>query len=325
MTKTAFLTGISGQDGSYLSEHLLSLGYRVTGIVRRNSVPEHQSSRLDGLDVETVYGDVTDIWSLISALERFKPDEVYNLAAQSHVRISFDVQDVTIQTNGVGAWNVFEAVRRTCPGAKVYQASSSEMFGNSIDDDGYQRPNTSMSPVSPYGCAKLFAYCGVKHYRRAHGMFAVNGILFNHESPRRASNFVTSKVVKTAVQIKHGLATELRLGNLESKRDWGHSADYVRAMHLMLQHDKPREWIVATGETRSVRDLCEYVFRQLRMDYQDYVVQNQRYMRPEELKVLRGDSSGIRSELGWEPEYTFESMMDEIIEHWEEIIAQDRI
>ena len=322
---TALITGISGQDGSYLSEHLLSLGYRVTGIVRRNSVPEHQSSRLAGMDVETVYGDVTDIWSLVSALERFKPDEVYNLAAQSHVRISFDVQDVTMQTNGVGAWNVLESVRRVCPDTKVYQASSSEMFGNSIDADGYQRLNTPMSPVSPYGCAKLFAYCGVKHYRRAHGIHSVNGILFNHESPRRGSNFVTSKVVKTAVQIKHGLAAELRLGNMDSKRDWGFTGDYVRAMHLMLQHDQPREWIVATGITMSVRDLCEHVFGQLGMDYRNYVVQDERYMRPEELKVLRGDSSDIRNELGWKPEYIFESMMDKIIDHWERVIAQNHV
>lgn len=320
--KCAFVTGLSGQDGSYLAEHLLSLGYRVTGILRRVSVAENQDSRLKHLEgrIETVYGDVTDASSLRAALKRFMPDEVYNLAGMSHVRVSFDVPEFVVQVNGVGVLNMLEAVREIVPAARLYQASSSEMFGNSIDSDGCQRESTPMHPVSPYGCAKLLGYNLVRHYRRAHGMFACNGILFNHESPRRGSNFVTSKVVKRAVEISRGLADKLELGNLDSCRDWGHSKDYVKAMWMMLQKPQPGDYVIATGETRSVREMCDYVFGALGLDYRNHVEVNERHMRPEELKRLRGDRSRAWQTLGWRPTYTFEAMMDEIITHWEDVI-----
>lgn len=315
--KKAFITGITGQDGSYLAEFLVSQGYEVHGIMRRNSVPEHQDSRLHNVfdKVNTYYGDLLDTNSLSKLLAKVQPDEIYNIAAQSHVRISYDIPQFTAQTNALGVLNILEAYREVCPSAKFYQASSSEMFGSSVDSDGFQRETTPMTPVSPYGCTKVFGYNIVRNYRNAYKLHASNGILFNHESPRRGSNFVTNKVVKTAVQIKLGLAKELELGNLDAYRDWGHSKDYVRAMHLILQQDQPGDWVVATGETRSVRDMCKYVFETLGLDYQEYVVQNQKFLRPEELTYLKGDSSRIRA-LGWQPEYTFETMMDEMIEHW---------
>lgn len=320
--KTAFITGITGQDGSYLAEYLLSLGYKVTGIVRRNSTVEHQRNRIQHLDnVELMYGDLLDQSSIEKALRTFQPDEVYNLAAQSHVRISYDIPQFTTQVNSIGVLNLLEACLNHCPNAKIYQASSSEMFGSSVDSDGYQRETTKMSPVSPYGCAKVFGFNIIHNYRNAYKLHASNGILFNHESPRRGSNFVTNKVVKTAVSIKLGLEDKLELGNMDAYRDWGHSKDYIKAMHLILQQDKPGDWVVATGETRSVRDMCEYVFNKLGLDYRDYVLQNQKFLRPEELPYLKGDSTRIR-ELGWEPEYTFESMMDEMIEYWMNILQK---
>jgi GDPmannose 4,6-dehydratase len=315
--KKAFITGIGGQDGSYLAEYLVSQGYEVHGIIRRNSVPEHQQSRIEAVrdQINVAYGDLLDQSSIERQLDKIQPDEIYNIAAQSHVRISYDIPQFTAQTNALGVLNVLEAYRRSCPGAKFYQASSSEMFGSSVDADGFQRETTPMTPVSPYGCTKVFGYNIVRNYRNAYKLHASNGILFNHESPRRGSNFVTNKVVKTAVQIKLGLAEELELGNLDAYRDWGHSKDYVRAMHLILQQDQPGDWVVATGETRSVREMCKYVFESLDLDYQEYVIQNQKFLRPEELPYLKGDSSRIRA-LGWKPEYTFESMMDEMIDYW---------
>ena len=315
--KKAFITGIAGQDGSYLAEYLVSLGYEVHGIVRRNSVVEHQQSRIELIrdKINIYYGDLLDQSSLEHLLDKIQPDEIYNIAAQSHVRISYDIPQFTAQTNAVGVLNVLEAYRRACPEAKFYQASSSEMFGSSVDVDGYQRETTPMNPVSPYGCTKVFGYNIVRNYRNAYKLHASNGILFNHESPRRGSNFVTNKVVKGAVEIYLGLSKELVLGNLDSSRDWGHSKDYVRAMHLILQQPEPGDWVVATGETRSVRDMCDYVFNKLGMDYKNFVKQDGKFLRPEELPYLKGDPSKIKA-LGWEPEYTFETMMDEMIEYW---------
>jgi GDPmannose 4,6-dehydratase len=322
--KKAFITGINGQDGSYLAEYLLSLGYEVHGIVRRNSTSENQSARLKTAyekgQLTTHYGDLSDQGSIERLLEEIQPDEIYNIAAQSHVRVSFDVPQYTVQTNAIGVLNILEAYRRTCPKAKFYQASSSEMFGLTVEDDGFQRETSIMNPVSPYGCSKVFGYNVVRHYRRAHKLHAVNGILFNHESPRRGSNFVTNKVVKAACSIKLGLQDKLELGNMDSYRDWGHSKDYVRAMHAILNHDEADDFVVSTMETHSVREMCELVFKYLDLDYRDYVVQNPKFLRPEELPYLKGDSTKIRETLGWKPEYTFEAMMYEMCDHWMDVL-----
>jgi GDPmannose 4,6-dehydratase len=314
--KKALITGISGQDGSYLAEYLLSLGYEVHGIVRRNSTPEHQESRIThlGEQIKTYYGDLTDAGSLEGIMKDVMPDEIYNLGAQSHVRISFQIPHSTAEYNAIGVLNMLEAYRKICPQAKFYQASSSEMFGNSVDSDGFQRETTPMTPVSPYGCSKLFAYSIVRNYRHAYKLHACNGILFNHESPRRASNFVTQKVVKEAVRIKLGFQTKLVMGNMDSYRDWGHSKDYIKAMHMILNHDTPDEFVVSTGETHSVRELCDYVFNKLGMDYRDYVIQDAKFLRPEELKYLKGDCSKLKSQFNWIPEYTFETLMDDMID-----------
>ena len=322
MKKRAFITGIAGQDGSYLSEFLIENNYEVIGMVRRNSTPEHQGTRIDHLtkngDVITEYGDMTDKSAIDRILKEYQPDEIYNIAAQSHVRISFDLPVFTVETNALGVINLLESYKQNCPKARFYQASSSEMFGNNIDDDKFQRETTPMDPTSPYGCAKLFGYKISRHYRNAYDLFISNGILFNHESPRRGSNFVTNKVVKSAVSIHLGLQDKLEMGNMDSYRDWGHSKDYVRAMNMIMNHSKPDDFVIASGETHSVRDLCEYVFKKLDMDYSKFVVQNPKYMRPEELDYLRGDCSRAKKILGWEPEYTFESMLDEMIEFWME-------
>jgi GDPmannose 4,6-dehydratase len=322
--KKAFITGINGQDGSYLTEYLLSLGYEVHGIVRRNSVPEHQQSRIEFVkeNLHVSYGDLLDVSGLERLLNKIQPDEIFNLAAQSHVRISFDVPQFTTQTNALGALNLLEAYRNSCPEAKYYQASSSEMFGTSIDTDGFQRETTPLQPTSPYGCAKVFAYNITRNYRKSYGLHAVNGILFNHESPRRGSNFVTNKVVRGAVMIKKGLAKKLELGNMDSYRDWGHSKDYVRAMHMIINHSIADDFVVATGQTHSVREMADYVFSRLGLDYKEFVTQNPIYLRPEELPYLRGDSSKLRKTFNWLPEYTFETLMDEMVDFWMENIKK---
>lgn len=318
VSKKALITGIAGQDGSYLAELLLSEGYEVHGTVRRNSIPENQETRIDHIakHLENHYADLQDHAALRRVLQKVKPDEIFNLAAQSHVRISFDIPEYTASVNGSSFLALLEMVRAECPEARVYQASSSEMFGNSVDSDGYQRETTPMHPVSPYGCSKLFAYSLACNYRHAYAMHIASGILFNHESPRRGSNFVTSKVIKTAIQIKRGMETELVMGNLDSHRDWGHSRDYVRAMYQILKNPEPTDFVVATGRTHSVRELCETVFDKLGMDYKDYVRQEDKYLRPQELNYLRGDASRIRDRLGWEPTISFDQLIEEMIEYW---------
>lgn len=318
MEKVALITGINGQDGSYLAEFLLEKGYEVHGTLKRNSVSENQTARLDEIfhKIKLHYADLTDLSSLISVVQKIQPNEIYNLAAQSHVRISFDQPIYTAQVTGLGTLNLLEAVRLINPQIKIYQASSSEMFGNSIDEDGYQRETTPMTPVSPYGCAKVFSYNICKNYRNSYNMFISNGILFNHESPRRGTNFVTNKVVKEAVKIKYGLSTELKLGNLDATRDWGHAKDYVEAMWLILQQETADDFVCSTGISHSVKELCEYTFNKLGLNYQDWVKLDEKFLRPEELHDLKGDSTKLRTITGWEPRYTFETMIDEMIDYW---------
>ena len=282
--KITLISGINGQDGSYLSEFLLEKGYEVHGILKRNSVSENQTSRLDNVydKVKLHYGDLLDMSSLISIIQKTLPDEIYNLAAQSHVKISFDQPIYTTNVTGLGTLNLLEAVKLIKPDTKIYQASSSEMFGNTIDDDGYQRETTQMNPVSPYGCAKVFSYNICRNYRNSYNMFISNGILFNHESPRRGTNFVTNKVCKEAVKIKLGLSEKLILGNLNATRDWGHAKDYVKAMWLILQEETPDDFVCSTGISHSVLDLVDYVFSKLGLNWEDYVETSEKFHRPED-------------------------------------------
>jgi GDPmannose 4,6-dehydratase len=317
--KVAVITGINGQDGSYLAEFLLEKGYTVYGTLRRNSVPSSQSHRLDEHGITgnehliLKYADLTDMGSLISLLKESMPDEIYNLGAQSHVRISFDKPSYTLDTIAKGTLNLLEAIRFTCPDARVYQAGSSEMFGNSIDEDGFQRITTPMIPVSPYGCAKLCAYGLARTYRDSYNMFICNGILFNHESPRRGANFVTNKIIKGAVEIFKGGTNTLYLGNLNASRDWGHAKDYVVAMWLMLQHRTPGDYICATGKSHTVKELVNYVFDKLNLHQATHIGIDPKYFRPNELNVLKGDSKKTQDVLGWGFRYTFETMIDEMV------------
>lgn len=316
----AIITGINGQDGSYLAEFLLNKGYIVIGILKRNSIPENQTYRLNNIinnsKLILEYGDLLDMGSLMNLILKYNPSEIYNLAAQSHVKISFDQPIYTAEITGLGTLRLLEAIRLTNPKIKMYQASSSEMFGNSIDSDGYQRETTCMNPVSPYGCAKVFSYNICKNYRNSYNMFISNGILFNHESPRRGSNFVTNKVAKEAVKISLGLQDKLYLGNLYSTRDWGHAKDYVEAMWLMLQAETSDDFICATGVSKSVKELVEYVFSKLDLDIEKHLVIDKKYFRPEELHNLKGDATKAKKILNWVPKITFEEMMDEMIEYW---------
>jgi len=319
--KTAIITGISGQDGSYLAELLLTKGYKVVGVLRRHSSPEHQTNRLDEYGVKDkitlVYGDVTDLPSLIRIFSEHKPDEIYNLAAQAHVKISFDQPSYTTDSIVFGTLNVLEAAKAICPNARIYLAGSSEMYGNEYDPDGYRRETTKMIPVSPYGCAKLYGFNLGKVYRESYGMFICNGILFNHESPRRGLNFVTNKVVEGAVKISKGLIKNLALGNLKATRDWGHAKDYVRAMWLMLQQDKPDDYVCSTGKSKSIEELCQIVFNKLNLNYKDFIVVDPKYFRPYELDDLKGDCTKAEMQLGWVREYTFESMIEEMLKYWQ--------
>tara|TARA_A100001011_G_scaffold364412_2_gene415160 strand:+ start:5979 stop:6956 length:978 start_codon:yes stop_codon:yes gene_type:complete len=317
MKRKALITGINGQDGSYLAEFLLEKGYEVYGTIKRNSVSENQSVRIDHIfnDLNLEYADLTDMSSMVRLIKSIEPDEVYNLGAQSHVRISFDQPLYTVDTIVNGTLNILESIRLISKNdVKFYQASSSEMFGNNIDSDGFQRETTPMSPVSPYGCAKLFGYSIVRNYRNSYNLFLSNGILFNHESPRRGINFVTNKVVTEAVKIKLGLSNKLEIGNLNAARDWGHAKDYVKAMWMILQHSEADDFVCSTGKSNTVRELVDYVFDSLKLDKDKFLSVNPIYFRPEELDVLKGDSSKLKSVLGWKPEYSFESMLDDMIE-----------
>lgn len=315
--KTAIITGITGQDGSYLAELLLSKEYRVIGIVRRHSTPETQTKRIEHLrhnsNLILEYGDLLDLVSLWNIFKKYQPDEIYNLGAQSHVRVSFDQPSFTTDTITTGTLNVLEAARMMCPEAKIYLAGSSEMFGNEYDEDGFRRETTIMKPVSPYGCSKVYGFHLGRTYREAYDMFICNGILFNHESPRRGINFVTNKVVHGAVAIKREKQDSLALGNLYATRDWGHAKDYVRGMWQMLQQDKPDDFVLATGKSHSIQDLCYQVFSRLGLDYKKFVKTDLKYYRPFELDNLRGDPTKAEQILGWEREYSFESMLEEML------------
>lgn len=317
MKKIALICGITGQDGSYLSEHLTNLGYEVHGVIRRSSLPN--TSRIDSLfDPESKsflhYGDLNE--GIDSLLYQIQPDEVYNLAAQSHVKVSFDVPVYTGNINAIGVTRILEGIRRGIANGllskdiKFYQASSSEMFGITPPP---QSETSLFQPVSPYGVAKLYGYWITKSYRDGYKMFASNGILFNHESPRRGVNFVTQKIVKTAVAIHKNKTDKIVLGNLDALRDWGHSKDYVKAMHLILQYEKPDDWVISTGEYHTVREFGEEVFKQLGLNFYDYLVIDDAFKRPNEVPALLGDSTKARTLLGWKPEYNFASLITEML------------
>ena len=312
--KKALITGIAGQDGSYLSELLLNKGYEVFGIIPRRSTPETQTLRIEHIanELNLEYGDVLDLASIYRLMNMIKPDEIYHLAAQSHVQVSFYEPIHTTSVDALGTLNMLEAMFEFSPKAKFYNASSSEIFGNTPDYPINE--NSKMIPCSPYAAAKLYAYHITTIYRNSKKIFAVNGILFNHESPRRGLNFVTAKVVKGALDIKYGNKTVLNMGSLDSSRDWGHAKDYVYAMWLMLQNNKPIDYIAATGKETTIRQLCEYVFKKLKLgDYKNSVKTIDKYLRPNELGHLKGNPEKIKKELGWEPKISFEELIDEMI------------
>jgi GDPmannose 4,6-dehydratase len=320
MGKIVLLSGITGQDGSYLSELLIEKGYEVHGIVRRASTIN--TVRIDHLEqkglVTTHYGDLTDTNSIIRLLCKIKPDEIYNIASQSHVRVSFDIPEYTSQTTGIGVLKILESMRSLgMTDTKFYQASSSELFGISPPP---QKEDTSFQPQSPYGIAKLFAYWTTKAYRTGYKIFACNGILFNHTSPRRGETFVEQKIVRAAVKIKLKLQDNIKLGNIEAKRDFGYSKDYCQAIYMIMQHKVPDDFCVATGEYYSIRELAEEVFKQLGLNFYDYLVRDDIYYRPNEVPELLGDSTKIRTTLGWKPTVTFKELLDMMIQS---VMAQE--
>ncbi|MFD1936143.1 MULTISPECIES: GDP-mannose 4,6-dehydratase [Nonomuraea] len=315
MARRALITGITGQDGSYLAEHLLSLGYEVWGLARGQANPRVSRMRKLLADVQVVRGDLLDQGSLISAVEKVQPDEVYNLGAISFVPMSWEQAELTAEVTGMGVLRMLEAIR-VCSsrGASIrfYQASSSEMFGQVSETP--QNERTSFHPRSPYGVAKAYGHFLTQNYRESYGMFAVSGILFNHESPRRGAEFVTRKVTLGVARIKLGLASELRLGNLEARRDWGFAGDYVKAMHLMLQADAPEDYVIGTGRTQSVRELVEAAFKAADLDWEQYVVCDQALHRPAEVDLLCADPKKARTQLGWEPTVSFEELVAMMVE-----------
>ncbi len=319
MANKALITGINGQDGSYLTELLLEKDYEVHGIIRRASTFNtgrinhvYQDPHDAGARLFLHYGDITDSTSLGRLLKEVQPDEVYHLAAQSHVRVSFDQPEYTGDTTGLGTTRMLEAIRTTGARPKFYQASSSEMFGRVRETP--QNEDTPFYPMSPYGAAKVYAYWMTRNYREAYGFHASNGILFNHESPRRDPRFVTRKITRAVAHIREGLQDKLYLGNLDSKRDWGHAEDYVRAMWLMMQQDEPDDYVIATGEAHSVREFLVHAFGHVGLDYEDYVEIDPRYFRPTDVNLLLGDASKARETLGWEPELTFGDLVTAMVD-----------
>jgi len=328
MTKRALITGITGQDGSFLTELLLEKGYEVYGIIRRSS--SFNTDRIDHLyqdphEHETrlrlVYGDLNDSSSLNTILRSVQPDEIYNLGAQSHVRVSFDVPEYTAEVTGIGVVRILEAIREAGIRPKFYQASSSEIFGRAVEVP--QTEKTPFYPRSPYGCAKAYGYHITVNYRESYNLFASNGILFNHESPRRGETFVSRKITRAATRIKLGLQKKLYLGNLDARRDWGHASDYVRAMWLMLQADEPGDFVIATGESHSVKEFLDLAFGQLDLDWKDHVDIDPRYYRPAEVDLLIGDSSKARRVLGWEPTISFNELVTLMINHDLDLAKQE--
>jgi len=309
--KKALITGITGQDGSYLAELLLEKEYEVHGIVRRQATGKHNLVNINHiLDKITLHeGDLLDEICISNIIRVVMPDEVYNLAAQSHVRVSSDMPIYTSKVNGISVVTLLEAIKLIKPECKFYQASTSEMFGNSVNDDGFQTEDTPMYPVSPYGCAKLFAHNICKHYREAYNMFICTGILFNHESPRRGLEFVTQKIVQGAVEIVQKKKSKLELGNLDAHRDWSHAKDMVRGMWLMMQQEKPDNFILASGETHSVREFCDIVFKLCGMNYEDHIEINPKFFRPQELNILKGKSDKAKNILNWKIEYSFNDLI----------------
>ncbi|MEQ9406323.1 MAG: GDP-mannose 4,6-dehydratase [Fuerstiella sp.] len=332
MSKKALITGITGQDGSYLAELLLEKGYEVHGVVRRSST--FGTERIDHIyrDPHNIdahlflhYGDLTDGQSLTNLVLDVEPDEIYNLGAQSHVRVSFDQPAYTFQATGGGALNVLEAARQLNKKktTKVYQASSSEMYGDVLETP--QTELTPFRPQSPYACAKVYAFHQTVNYRESYDMFAVNGILFNHESPRRGETFVTRKITRAATRIKLGLQEKLYLGNLEAKRDWGYAKDYVEGMWRMLQHDEPDDFVLATGETQTVQRFADLVFEQLELNAADYIEIDPRYFRPAEVNLLLGDASKAKEKLGWTATTSLEELARLMVEHDLELARQEAV
>jgi GDPmannose 4,6-dehydratase len=327
--KRALITGITGQDGSYLAELLLEKGYVVHGIMRRSS--SFNTERIDHLysdphDPKTRlflhYGDLNDASGLQGIVQAVKPDEVYNLGAQSHVRVSYDTPEYTGEITGLGTLRMLEAVRRSAPAARCYQASSSELFGKVLEVP--QRETTPFHPRSPYAAAKAYAYYIAQNYREAYGMFVCNGILFNHESPRRGETFVTRKITRAVGRIKHGLQEKVYLGNLEAKRDWGHAKDFVEAMWLMLQQDEPDDYVIGTGETHSVKEFLDLAFEIGGLDAEAHVAIDPRYFRPAEVDLLLADASKARDKLGWTPKVSFRELVEKMVAHDIELAAREK-
>lgn len=318
---TALITGITGQDGSYLAEFLLSKGYNVIGMVRRSSTMTFERISKIQDDITILQGDLHDQSSLVDLMEQYKPDEVYNLAAQSFVPTSWNQPVLTGEVTGLGVTRMLEAIRQVNPETRFYQASSSEMFGKVVEVP--QKETTPFYPRSPYGVAKVYAHWITVNYRESYNLYAVSGILFNHESPRRGLEFVTRKITYGVARIKLGLAKELRLGNLDARRDWGYAGDYVRAMWLMLQQDQPEDFVIGTGETHSVREFCELAFGCVGLNYCDYVVQDPRFYRPAEVDLLVSDPSKAREKLKWEPQVKFEDLVYMMVEADMKLVSRE--